>query len=80
MEVGEEGLHFIRDNEPGLIYLLLLDLSIELFPCSVEDLEDLDEEEMLMRAIALSLEEELCSSKGELLKQTLLKKNKLKIQ
>ena len=48
----------------------------------VQDLEDLDEEEMLMRAIALSLEEEkeeeeLCSAKGELLKKTLFK-NKLK--
>ena len=32
VEVGEEGLHFIRDNEPGLIYLLLLDLSIESLP------------------------------------------------
>merc|ERR1719350_2533624 len=40
VEVGEEGLHFIRNNDPA------------------EDLEDLDEEEMLMRAIALSLEEE----------------------
>ena len=46
------------------------------FLCSAEDLEDLDEEEMLMRAIALSLEEEeeeLYSSKGELLKKTLSK-------
>ena len=42
------------------------------FLCSAEDLEDLDEEEMLMRAIALSLEEEeeeLCSIKGELLEK-----------
>ena len=46
------------------------------FLCSAEDLEDLDEEEMLMRAIALSLkeeEEELYSSKGGLLKKTLSK-------
>ena len=46
------------------------------FQCSAEDLEDLDEEEMLMRAIALSLkeeEEELYSSKGGLLKKTLSK-------
>ena len=39
------------------------------FLCSAEDLEDLDEEEMLMRAIALSLEEDVCSIKGELLKK-----------
>ena len=44
---------------------------IELFPCSVENPEDLDEEEMLVRAIALSLEErevlkeEPCSIKGK---------------
>ena len=38
----------------------------------------MDEEEMLLRAIALSLkEEELCSIKGELLKKTLFK-NKIK--
>ena len=40
---------------------------------STEGLEDLDEEEMLKRAIALSLEEEkeeeLCSIKGELLEK-----------
>ena len=47
VEVGEEGLHFISDQQPGdLIFSTLM-------PASGDE----DEDEMLKRAIAMSLEE-----------------------
>ena len=56
-------------------------LNINCFLGFAEDLEYFDEEEMLKRAIALSLEEEkeeeLCSIKGELLKLTNFSKTRL---
>ena len=57
-----------------IIFIVIVpnhEIVLNCFQCSAEGLEDLDEEEMLMRAIALSLEEEeeLCSIKGELLEK-----------
>ena len=66
VEVGEEGLHFIRNNGPGLIYTMQHYkiqkerwFKVHIFTDDVEGEvldKDEDEEEMLRRAIAMSLE------------------------
>merc|ERR1719397_1704896 len=45
VEVGEEGLHFIKNKEPD-------EVSIHMPENQVIDLEELDEEELLIRAVA----------------------------
>ena len=63
VEVGEEGLHFIRNQQPGKIsfdkYLKSLFADSEDQKSSIGILPQMDEDddEMLKRAIAMSLEE-----------------------
>ena len=84
VEVGEEGLHFIRNNGPGLIYTMQ-HFKIQEESCFIEYIftddaerevldKDEDEEETLRRAIAMSLEveteeKESFSIKGEFLNE-----------
>ena len=63
VEVGEEGLHFIRNQQPGKIsfdkYLksLFADSGDQKSSIGILPQMDEDEDEMLKRAIAMSLEE-----------------------
>ena len=73
VEVGEEGLHFFRNNGSGLIFALQHYKIQHIFTDDAERVvlgKDEDEEEMLRRAIAMSLEvetveKESSSVKGE---------------
>ena len=68
VEVGAEGLHLIRNNGPGLIYTMQHYktkkeswFEVHIFTDGVERVvldKDEEEEEMLRRAIAMSLEVE----------------------
>ena len=59
--MGEEGLHLIKNKKPGELsdipdMKLSDEVSIHMPENQVIDLEELDEEELLIRAVAMSLE------------------------
>ena len=86
VEVGEEGLHFIRNNGPGLMFLMQHYKIQHIFTDDAEGVvldKDEDEEEMLRRAIAMSLEdqeEELPIRTGLILKDDIAKSQRAVIK